>query len=73
MGQETLQSHQLVISSVSRDDVGVYTCTASNGVGSPATAAINLQVLCKYFLDCSSQRFPMSLHSVYVILEIQNT
>ena len=73
MGQETLKSHQLVISSVSRDDVGVYTCTASNGVGSPASAAINLQVLCKYFLDCLSQRFPMVLHSVYVILEIPNT
>ena len=60
MGQEALQSHQLVISSMSRDDVGVYTCTAFNGVGSPATAAINLQVLFKYYLNCSSQKFSMT-------------
>jgi len=45
MGQQTLQSQQLVISSVAREDAGVYTCKASNGVGTPATASIHLQVL----------------------------
>jgi hypothetical protein len=28
----------------------VYTCTASNGLGTPATASINLQDLYKYYL-----------------------
>ena len=73
MGQETLQSDQMVISSVTRDDVGVYTCTASNGVGTPATASINLQVLCKFFLEYSIQRFAIAYNSVYVIQEIQST
>jgi len=45
MGQRTLHSKQLIISSVSREDGGIYTCTASNGVGTPASASITLQVL----------------------------
>ena len=33
---------------LSQEDGGVYSCTADNGVGSPAEALVNLQVLCKY-------------------------
>ena len=39
--------HGYTIRRVDRYDAGRYTCTADNGVGSPATAHINLQVLCK--------------------------
>ncbi len=31
-----------------QEDGGVYSCIADNGVGSPAEALVNLQVLCKY-------------------------
>ena len=40
-------SHGYTIRRVDRFDAGRYTCTADNGVGSPATAQIALQVLCK--------------------------
>jgi len=45
MGQSTVHSKELNIPSVSRDDSGGYTCTASNGVGTPASTTIELQVL----------------------------
>ena len=41
-------AHGYTIRRVDRYDAGRYTCTADNGVGIPATAHINLQVLCKY-------------------------
>ncbi len=36
------------IRKVSRYDAGRYSCTADNGVGMPAVAYVNLQVLCEY-------------------------
>ena len=39
--------HGYKIHRVDRFDAGRYTCRADNGVGSPATAQIDLQVLCK--------------------------
>jgi len=44
-GETTLHTRELVVPSIGKEDAGVYTCTASNGVGSPARAFINLQVL----------------------------
>ena len=34
--------------SITQEDGGVYSCTADNGVGSPAEAMVSLQVLCKF-------------------------
>ena len=39
--------HGYTIRQVDRFDAGRYTCTADNGVGSPASAQIALQVLCE--------------------------
>ena len=47
--------HGYTIHKVDRFDAGRYTCKADNGVGTPATAHIALQVLCKYqglFIVC---------------------
>ena len=33
---------------VTPDDINQYLCTASNGVGTSATATINVTVYCKY-------------------------
>jgi hypothetical protein len=35
------------LSTLVQEDGGVYSCTADNGVGSPAEALVSLQVLCK--------------------------
>merc|ERR1719225_1975728 len=35
----------LLLSAVSREDEGLYLCTASNGVGAPASASVRLTVL----------------------------
>ena len=37
----------LTISRAERADTGLYTCTATNGVGSPASTSLHLTVLCK--------------------------
>ena len=46
-GKATYHSPTMSLTSVDKEDAGTYTCTASNGVGTPATAVINLRVLCK--------------------------
>jgi hypothetical protein len=35
-------------SSLFRHQEGMYECSASNGIGTPATTQINIHVLCKY-------------------------
>lgn len=44
-GKTVEHSSGLVITSVSRQDEGVYICSASNGVGSPASTSTKLTVL----------------------------
>lgn len=46
-GKTVEHAASLVLSSVAREDEGSYICTASNGVGSPASASTRLTVLCK--------------------------
>ena len=47
--QRTCPSNScLTLASVTREQGGVYTCSADNGVGSPDTATIALTVQCEY-------------------------
>ena len=47
-GKTVMAGSGLVLTSVSREDEGLYLCTASNGVGAPASASVRLTVLCKF-------------------------
>ena len=46
-GEKSVLGRSMVIQDVSRHHTGVYTCTADNGVGQPASADIDLKVLCE--------------------------
>ena len=46
-GKTVMAGSGLLLSSVTRQDEGLYICTASNGVGAPASASVRLTVLCK--------------------------
>ena len=46
-GKTVEHASSLVLTSVAREDEGTYICSASNGVGSPASAFTRLTVLCK--------------------------
>ena len=47
--QRTCPSNScLTLAAVTREQGGVYTCSADNGVGSPDTATIALTVQCEY-------------------------
>ena len=46
-GKTVMAGSGLLLSAVSREDEGLYLCTASNGVGAPASASVRLTVLCK--------------------------
>jgi hypothetical protein len=39
-----------------QEDGGVYSCIADNGVGSPAEALVNLQVLCEYMYSFNAMK-----------------
>ena len=47
------QNSSLTVANVSRpgtpDNMIQYQCTASNGVGTPATAIVNITIHCKYY------------------------
>ena len=46
-GEERAETPVLKIPNVDRFDDGEYVCIADNKVGKPATATLNLQVMCK--------------------------
>ena len=53
--QRTCPSNScLTLASVTREQGGVYTCSADNGVGSPDTATIALTVQCEYLEEQSA-------------------
>ena len=45
-GAETFEGPILNFNAVGRQEVGVYQCTADNGISAPATATIDLRVQC---------------------------
>ena len=47
-GKTVMAGSGLLLTSVRREDEGLYLCTASNGVGAPASASVRLTVLCKF-------------------------
>ena len=47
-GKTVMAGSGLVLASVTREDEGLYICTASNGVGAPASTSVKLTVLCKF-------------------------
>ena len=52
-GDETFEGPVLNFNAVGRQEVGLYQCTADNGISAPATATIDLRVQCKscYYLS----------------------
>lgn len=46
-GAKKLSGASLSLPAVERFDAGVYECRADNGVGKPAKAEVNLQVICE--------------------------
>jgi hypothetical protein len=48
-GEKSSEGNSVLVQDVSRHHSGIYICTADNQVGSPASAEIDLKVLCKFF------------------------
>ncbi|KAF4523238.1 hypothetical protein B566_EDAN011464 [Ephemera danica] len=49
-GQHSVEGFSLTLEQVDRHQAGMYQCSASNGVGQPATFDVTLHVLCKCYL-----------------------
>ena len=41
----------LIITNANRTEAGTYRCTATNGIGNSASAAIHVNIFCKYLID----------------------
>ena len=75
-GETTANGKSVVIQDVSRHHSGIYVCTADNQVGSPASAEIDLKVLCKFshfkkitrWLDCFDSSKELFLNSLSALL-----
>lgn len=54
MGEETQEDESglLTIHDASRAHAGLYQCTANNGIAPPASADVQLVVLCESFILC---------------------
>ncbi|KAL1124629.1 hypothetical protein AAG570_001253, partial [Ranatra chinensis] len=65
-GEKSVEGISITIEQANRHQAGIYQCTASNGVGQPATRDITLQVLCKYTL-CKA---PTIFHSLDSYLRV---
>ena len=40
---------------INRHDAGDYRCTAENGVGTPSTRSVTIDVQCKYYVEWTSK------------------
>ena len=73
VGSSKVLSHSssLTIMNVSRpgtaDNMIQYQCTASNGVGTPATATVNVTVHCKYMYFNKNAR-PVVHFCIYAVM-----
>ena len=43
------------LNNISRHDAGDYRCTAENGVGTPSTRGVTIDVRCKYYVEWTSE------------------
>ena len=68
-GEKRIYGDSLWFHRVSRSDSGTYICTADNNVGPPATASIDLNVICK--LQVAS--LPMKIQNSLLVFKMRLT
>ena len=56
-GEQSVEGNSFTIQKADRHQAGVYICSASNGVGTPASSAIEVKVQCKGFFSLLLQQF----------------
>lgn len=48
---EYSDTQTLIITNANRTEAGTYKCTATNGIGDSASAAMHVNIFCKYLID----------------------